>query len=320
MKAGILMPDNLHAMKQLIIFAALFFTSSCLNAQTSNLGLATSLNITPANEDTAQYAVLYVYSPPGRQNVRTTIFIDSLAICGLTTNSKAEIRLYKEGMTEVSFKGSSWEGFFRNDLYAPLEYKIVNTNINVEFGKEYYLECKMPDHGFRFNPIIQLMSTDKGKPDWQQIMPDSFYFPNSVLIEIPNLKEPLSLCEKVQDVWNKLYQEHPNIKAKFDSVPPMRAYFFNVEFTIDTLGKLTVNNADKYSADPNTDLICFRAFQNLLEKTQWIPSYETKKNTRTPFSTTGWAFFTIASEGFESVEMGDGTKYREIFYKCNLGK
>jgi hypothetical protein len=262
--------------------------------------------------DTIRYAVLYVYlevhnTTANRMLVvnNSVVYVDSSAVCwmsGHSTDAKFEIKLYKEGETEVSLYDKS-------------------AKINVELGKEYYVECKFSLGPF--HPVIITVNSvppEEGKVAYQKIwVPD----------DVPKLQEPLSFCQKIQDSWNKLLQEHNEIKNKFDSLNDATPYYFDISFTIDTSGNLIIPNPDKFASNtPAIDLPCFSVLQALLLQTKWTPTYVTKKkgSDKTPEETEGVAHFMITSKGFESVEMIGGVRRgkwmltEDMFYECNLGK
>jgi hypothetical protein len=95
-----------------------------------------------AQSDTGSYAVLYVFTD-GASDERTQLFIDSSAVCDLTINSVAQVLLHKEGATEVAVREKgNWKSFCRS-LYSSDKNKMISRHLNVEFGKEYYLECQL---------------------------------------------------------------------------------------------------------------------------------------------------------------------------------
>jgi hypothetical protein len=262
--------------------------------------------------DTIQYAVLYVYLEARNTTANrmlivnnSVVYVDSSAVCWMSGNSnnpKFEIKLYKEGETEVSLYDKS-------------------TKINVEFGKEYYVECKFSLTPFHPVTItVNSVPPEEGKVAYQKISPFD---------DVPKLLEPLSFCQKIQDAWNKLLQEHDDLKSKFDSLPNATPYYFNISFTIDTSGNLLIANPDKFSSNtPGIDLPCFTVLQALLLQTKWTPTYVTKRkgSDKIPEETEGSARFMITSKGFESVEMTGGVRhgkwipFEDMFYECNLGK
>jgi hypothetical protein len=61
----------------------------------------TTSDIVSAQTDSAQFAVLYVYTNSSfRDHFMMTI--DNSAVCPLFANSKAEIKLYKQGDRQIS--------------------------------------------------------------------------------------------------------------------------------------------------------------------------------------------------------------------------
>jgi hypothetical protein len=238
--------------------------------------------------------------------------IDEAPVCPIFANSKFEINLYKEGNTVVSIEGKS-------------------VTINVEYGKEYYLHFEISNKVFHSTEKLDLVSTDEGKPAYQKIVFDSFYVDFKSYVEVPKLQEPSPWCQKIQAAWIDLLEKHEEIKNKFDSIKGPEPYYFYILFTIDTSGKLTINDPDKFTpSTPKTDSLCFRALYGLMQETQWQPAYLIKKNeNRTPFTMEGHAYITITAKGFQSIEMIKRINYPHfstvpyddrVFYSCNCGK
>src|SRR5215471_15948928 len=131
--------DIVRCMKQLAFFVLLFISFS-IKAQTISIGRSSTQNNSPVatfvNGDTTKYAVLYAFASGGIDE-RTQLFVDGMAVCGLSLQKVTIAKLYKEGITQLSVQeGPSWKSFLHN-VNAVNKHKIIRETLNVEFGKQY---------------------------------------------------------------------------------------------------------------------------------------------------------------------------------------
>jgi hypothetical protein len=285
----------------LLIFACFF-----ANAHTNSNGIHGT-----NGTDSSQFAVLYVYTASYFRDY-FILNIDSGAVGPIFANSKLEIKLYKEGDRLVSVEGKSLE-------------------INVEYGKEYYVDFQFRKKTFNTTIKLDLVSTEEGKLAYQKITFDSFFVDNKSYMQLPKLLEPSPWCKKIQTAWNNLLEDHIEIRNRFDSIPAMSSYYFYIVFIIDTSGKLTIKDPVKFTPKtPKGDSLCFRALYGVLQETQWQPPYIIKKDgSRSVAPMEGHAQFTITSKGFQSVDVIKRINYPgfstvpyddRVFYSCNCGR
>jgi hypothetical protein len=102
-----------------------------------------------------QFATLHVYRP--RNFVGSAISYNLHAgdseICKVKNNSKYTIHLFKEGELE---------------LWAKTE-KRESVNIDVKFGKEYYLKCGLKEGIIEGRPVLELVIPEQGELDFANV-------------------------------------------------------------------------------------------------------------------------------------------------------
>jgi hypothetical protein len=150
-------------------------------------------------------------------------------------------------------------------------------------------------------------------------------------MQMPQLQQPLQWCKKLQTAWRELLEEHKELKDKFESIPDPKSYYFYIVFTIDSSGKLTINDADKFSPGTSkSDSLCFKLLYGELEQTKWQPAYILNKDeSKSAASMEGHVFITITSKGFQSIDVikrincpsFSTIPYDDkVFYSCTCGQ
>jgi hypothetical protein len=159
-------------MKKIIcLLIGLIKLIDCSIAQINNNSLPVANDTINTNTsiitDSSSYATLYVYTS-GFTSDDYTFYIDGTRIFLMRWNYKAEIKLYKQGATNISvIDGKAFDvaaKHFADPAKTYIESKRISINMDVEFGNEYYLECKMPFNSSRSNPKFNLVSANEGKP------------------------------------------------------------------------------------------------------------------------------------------------------------
>ena len=106
--------------------------------------------------DSIKYATLYVYREKHRGGAHLSydLYEDDSVICRVRNDSKYTIKLYKEG--KILF-------------WAKTERKATK-EIDIQFGKEYYLKCDVSKFGvFVMSPVLQLMYEEYGKFEFKGV-------------------------------------------------------------------------------------------------------------------------------------------------------
>jgi len=156
--------------KTIILFLVIIaFTNMC-NAQTDTTKKSTdslaikvnqpnsqSVNVQP---DTTKYALLYVYRPSlfvgsiigFNLHITNSVIKDSV-IGRAKNNSKFVVKIYQEGKTQI---------------YAQTESKRA-VNIDVKFGKKYYLKCEISTGIFVGRPKLDLIYPEQGELDYENV-------------------------------------------------------------------------------------------------------------------------------------------------------
>jgi len=158
-------------MKRTILLISIFFAfNHVCNAQVDtmkNTSDSLTIKLNPIDSlsavvpsDSLHYALLYVYRP-GKfvgsligYNIRMTnpVFKDSL-IGRATNDSKFVVKLYQEGKTQV---------------FAHTETKRA-VELDVKFGKKYYLKCEIVIGILVGRPRLSLISQEQGKLNYDNI-------------------------------------------------------------------------------------------------------------------------------------------------------
>jgi hypothetical protein len=101
------------------------------------------------------YAILYVYRPNGMGVlVGYNIEVNGKVVCKAKNNSCYEIKLYKEGPTEVAAETSG------------------SVTLNVKFGEEYYLKCQVQGGVLEGQPFFGIMPKWKGSAEYNEVEED----------------------------------------------------------------------------------------------------------------------------------------------------
>ena len=106
--------------------------------------------------DSIKYATLYVYREKhwGGAHLSYDLYEDDSVICRVRNDSKYTIKLYKEG--KILF-------------WAKTERKATK-EIDIQFGKEYYLKCDVSKFGvFVMSPVLQLIYEEYGKFEFKGV-------------------------------------------------------------------------------------------------------------------------------------------------------
>ena len=111
--------------------------------------------------DTSKYALLYVYRPAlltgslvGFNLHLTNSAVNDSVIGRAKNNSKFVVKLYQEGKTQI---------------YAQTESKRF-VNIDVKFGKKYYLKCEIAMGLFVGRPKLDLTYPEQGDLDYENVV------------------------------------------------------------------------------------------------------------------------------------------------------
>ncbi len=105
------------------------------------------------NTSIPKFATLYIYHPKGDFVGDFKIHLGDSVICKSKYNSKHEIKLYKEGKTELRVNSRQ-----------------ENTvTIDVKFGEKYFLKCRLLSSDNSLIPTIKLTDTLRGRIEYQEI-------------------------------------------------------------------------------------------------------------------------------------------------------
>jgi len=108
----------------------------------------------PEIDSTWNYALVYVYRHAGTGGmVSYNVHLGDSVICRVSSKFKKEIKITKEGATE---------------LWAKTESK-QSVPINIEFGKSYYLRCGISMGVMVGRPSLELVPFSAGKIEYESL-------------------------------------------------------------------------------------------------------------------------------------------------------
>jgi hypothetical protein len=115
---------------------------------------------TKSAPDSTKYALLYVYRPKNimgfaisyELKVNNEVFTD-MPVGRVKNNSKFVVKLYQEGMTEITARTESKKA----------------VKLNVKFGAKYYLKCGLTTGLFVGRPELNLVYPEQGELDYDNM-------------------------------------------------------------------------------------------------------------------------------------------------------
>ena len=135
-------------------------TNKTTDSLTVNGKKSDSLSIN-VQTDSTKYAILYVYRPSSFVGVIigynlhiTNSAIKDSVIGRAKNNSKFMVKLYQEGKTQI---------------FAQTEAKKF-VNIDVKFGKKYFLKCGIAMGAFVGRPQLDLIYPEQGELDYNNVV------------------------------------------------------------------------------------------------------------------------------------------------------
>lgn len=105
--------------------------------------------------DTATYAIIYFYRPKNFSGsaVGYDVRLDDSVVCRMVNNSKAEIRVYKQGKQKV---------------WAKTEAKAI-VPLDVKYGKHYYIKCTIAMGLWVGQPSLNLIDPEQGQYEYEMV-------------------------------------------------------------------------------------------------------------------------------------------------------
>ena len=97
-------------------------------------------------ESINNYAILNIFCEPDTLNIDYDLHLNDSTICKVNNNFKKSIAIRKEGL---------------NTLWAEID-KRAEIQINIEFGKTYYLKCDLLFGDVSKQPLIKLVDPKEG--------------------------------------------------------------------------------------------------------------------------------------------------------------
>ena len=143
-------------MKQILLIVAAFIVYLSVYAQERIDSVSVRPDSSASMTDSIPSATLYVYREKHRVGAHLSydLYDGDSVICRVRNDSKYIIKLYKEGKTL---------------FWAKTERKAMK-EIDIQFGKEYYLKCDVSKFGvFVMSPALQLMYEEYGKFEFKGV-------------------------------------------------------------------------------------------------------------------------------------------------------
>ena len=113
-----------------------------------------SINLHQEINDTTQYATLYIYRPANTVGglVGYHINVNDSTVVKIKNNSKAAVKLYKEGPAQISVGNED-----------------KKVNVHVRLGEVYYIKFGMLSGLVGAKPEINLISPEQGQAEYDSI-------------------------------------------------------------------------------------------------------------------------------------------------------